>query len=89
MDLPKENINQELSWSSERAAAAVVVSTLPVFVYVEPRKTSSETWIHLCGTHISMLSYLFIDPCDGPAATVGLKCRKPRTTTRTGSKADD
>ena len=30
--------------------AAAVVSTLPVFLYVEPRKPSSETWIHLCGT---------------------------------------
>ena len=35
---------------------------LPVYVYVEPKKPSSETWIHLCGNHISMLSYLFIDP---------------------------
>ena len=39
--------------------AAPVISTLPVFVYVEPRKPSSGTWIHLCGT--SYLCYeLFI-----------------------------
>ena len=51
IDLPKGYINQELSWR-----AAAVVSTLPVFVYVEPRKPSSETWIHLCGT-----SYLCVE----------------------------
>ena len=60
MDLSKGYINQELSWLSGRAAA--VVSTLPVFVYVEPRKPSSEIRIQLGGTHISVLSYLFIDP---------------------------
>ena len=46
----------------KRAAAAAIVSNLHVFVYVEPRKPSSETRIDLCGTHISALSYLFIDP---------------------------
>ena len=30
--------------------AAVVLSILSVFVYDEPRKPSSETWIHLCST---------------------------------------
>ena len=62
MDLPKDNIDQELRLVEQRAAVAAIVSTLPVFVYVEPRKPSSETWIHLRGTLISVLSYLLIDP---------------------------
>ena len=41
--------------------AAAVVSTLPVLVYIEPRKPSSETWIHLCGT-LYLRVELFIDP---------------------------
>ena len=47
----------------ETNTAAVVVSTLPVFVYVEPRKPSSETLdTFVLAHHISVLSYLFIDP---------------------------
>ena len=46
-----------------RAAAATVVSTLPIFVYVELRKPSLETFGYICvAPHISVLSYLFIDP---------------------------
>ena len=40
----------------EERGTAAAVSPLPVFVYVEPRKPSSETWIHLCGT-----SYLRVE----------------------------
>ena len=61
MDLPKEYINQELS-IVERAAA--VVSTLPVFVYIEPRKPSSETWIDLCGTsYLSVELFISLSSC--------------------------
>ena len=48
MDLPKENINQ------------AVVSTLPVFMYVEPRKPSSETWIYFLWysyLHVELFNY--------------------------------
>ena len=38
MDLPKENIIPRTKLVEQRAAAAVV-STLPVFVYIEPRRT--------------------------------------------------
>ena len=62
MDLPKENINQELSWL-RRAAVAAVVSTLPISVYVEPRRPPQRLFGYICvATHISVLSYLFIDP---------------------------
>ena len=40
----------------EWRTVAAIVSTLPVFVYVEPRKPSSETRIHLCRT-----SYLRVE----------------------------
>ena len=38
--------------------------------------------------NIYIYIYIYIY-CDGPSATVGLKCRKPRTTIRTGSRAGD
>ena len=42
--------------------AAAVVSTLPVFVYIEPRSPRLRLGYICVAPHISVLGYLFIDP---------------------------
>ena len=59
MDWPKENINQELNWENSSSNCSKHLACLRVRWTKESRL--KDFWIHLCGTHISVLSYLFID----------------------------